>query len=204
MKDFLSYGKMALVALALFLAACVLAIVLPVLKRAGNSLTKSRSIEKAALEVLKNEELKFLVTDRVGAQVVVESDTGNPILGGREGYLIGTARLYYGMDLSGLGESDLRLSGSVLTITLPQPRELDFAADLDSFRFVSKRSGLMAIADWALDRDQEAELRRQFKTAAITSMRSEGMIPRKGDILARLNGVAVRLGSALGVDVRFE
>jgi len=191
-------------ALAIAVVVVVLVSLLPAVRRAVAVVFGGRTVQRAVLDVMRSDEIKFLVTDRLVTQVMVESDTGNAILGTRKGHLLGTARLYYGMDLSGLGEDDMTLAGGVLTVRMPEPRELDFAVDMDSLRFVSKRSGLTVIADWALDRNQESELRRQFKSVAIAGMRSENLIPRKTDILERLNKVAGNLGTVVGVTVVFE
>ena len=161
-------------------------------------------VERRALEILRREELRFLVTHRVAAQVVVESDEGSLLLGRREGCRIAKVALHYGVDLARLTEESVVREGGGIVVTVPDPEELDFAVDLDSLRYLSRRSGLQVAADWLLDRDQEAELRAQFREAARLYLREEGLLPARADIVARLNRHADALSGRLGVEVRFR
>ena len=204
MYRLIRYGRLVPALLLVLVLVAVLAAIALKPSRPAASVFLPQSVERAALEILSNEKIGFLVTDRLVSQIVVESDSSNALFGKREGYLLGKARLYYGIDLAGLSIRDVVLAAGVLTVRLPEPSELDFAVDLDSLRFLSKRSGLMVIADWALDRDQEAELRRQFKAASLSYMRSEDLVPGKAEILARLNGFDELLGRLVGVRVVFE
>lgn len=160
--------------------------------------------EARTLTVLKSEPLAFLVTDRVVAQVVISSREHSVLLGQREGYLIATVRLYYGVDMAGITPSSLRREHGMLVVTVPEPRELDFAVDLDSFRFLSKRNATMAIRDWVEGRDLEAELRTRFKAEALAFMSAQQLIPTRASIVARLNRWAPVLSPTLGVEVKFE
>ena len=112
--------------------------------------------------------------------------------------------IYYGIDLQKLDVDDLVGRDGTLLVHLPEPEELDFTVDLDSMRFISKRSGLMVIADWFLNLDQEEQLRRQFKSAALGYMRQENLIPGKQDILARLSTFGELLSESVGLDVVFQ
>lgn len=204
-------GKLKLSNLRLLLAlvvvivlGVVLAPLIPKLYRFGHAATTTEHTERNALEVLKSEQLTFLVTDRITSQIVVESADFNMILGKKEGYLIAKAKLYYGIDLAKLTEADLVRTDTRLTVRLPQPEELDFAIDLDSMRFISKRSGLMVIADWITGSDQQDALRRQFKTAALAYMTNEKLIPSKEAIILRLAGLGDMFSEYLGIDVVFE
>ncbi|MDX9982351.1 MAG: DUF4230 domain-containing protein [Lentisphaeria bacterium] len=163
-----------------------------------------RSAEARALDILRREELRFLVTDRVAAQVVAEASENSPVLGRREGYLVARAAMHYGVDLAKLTEGDVAREGGAVVVTIPEPEELDFAVDLDSLRYLARRSGLQVAADWALARDQEAELRSILGRAARDHMRAEGLLPTREDIVARLNAAAEAIGRSLDARLVFR
>jgi hypothetical protein len=172
------------------------------------SVTKSffawRQVQTQTLEVLQREELLFLATDRVVTQVVVESHENNLFLGNRKGYLIAKAKLYYGVDLNKLSRDRISREGTRVVITIPEPEELDFSVDIDSMRYLTKRSGLQALTDWAMDRDQKAELRSQFKNATYAYMREEDLLPKRAQIVSRLNELAGLVSDRLDMQVVFR
>jgi hypothetical protein len=196
--------RLVFVAFVAALLAIVLAAFAPRLYRMVRASTSVRRVERSALEVLKQEHLAFLVTDRITSQILVESTESNLILGQKEGYLIAKARLYYGIDVSKLSADDLVRTNGTLVVNLPPPEELDFAVDLESMRFISKRSGLQVIADWVTNADQEQELRDQFKEAALQYMRDEKLIPSKEAILQRLSSFSDMFSEYIGVQVVFR
>ena len=161
-------------------------------------------VEAQTLTILRSEPLAFLVTDKVVAQVVVSSREVNLLLGQREGHLIATVRLYYGIDLTTLTRANLRRDQEMLVVTVPEPRELDFSVDVGSLRFIGKRNVTVAIADWLQGRDIEAELRARLKEEALAFMAAQQLIPARSTIVARLNTWAPALSTTLGVEVRFE
>ncbi len=189
---------------AIVVAAVAAGVAVPHIHALVDEFSASRSVETQALEILRREPLRFLVTDRVAAQIVVGSGTNSLVLGRREGYLIAKVSLYYGVDLANLSRQSIVREGSRLVITVPDPGELDFAVDLDSLRYLSKRSGLQVAADWLLDRDQRAELRSQFREAARAYLRDQALLPGRDEIVRRLDGVAGAIGDRLGLEVVFR
>jgi len=161
-------------------------------------------VEKQTLTLLQSETMAFLVTDRIASQIVVSVSESNILLGQREGYLIGTAKLYYGIDMKELIKDSIRLRDHQIVVTLPPAKELDFAVDLESLQFISKMSGTVALVDWLKGKDMYAELRAQFKPKAIEFMKQNGMIPDRQKILGRLNSMALVLTENLGLKVVFE
>ncbi|HOO77405.1 MAG TPA: DUF4230 domain-containing protein [bacterium] len=184
--------------------AAVLVPLVPKIVQLVQVVTSVKHTERNALEVLKSEELSFLVTDRITSQIVVESNDSNPILGKKEGYLIAKAKLYYGIDLAKLTDADLARTNNQLVVHLPEPEELDFSVDLESMRFISKRSGLMVIADWITNADQEEALRTQFRDAALDYMKGEDLIPSKEMIIFRLTKLGEMFSEYIGVKVVFQ
>jgi len=178
-------------------------IALPFLKSL-RALFEWERVEKQTLTILQSEAMAFLVTDRIASQIVVSVSESNILLGQREGYLIGTAKLYYGIDMKELTKDSIRLQDHQIVVTLPPAKELDFAVDLESLRFISKMSGTVALVDWLQGKDMYAELRAQFKPKAIEFMRQNSMIPDRQKILGRLNSMSLVLTENLGLKVVFE
>jgi hypothetical protein len=159
---------------------------------------------REVIEVIRSEALSFLVTDRLVTKVVAESNENNALLGKREGYLIATVRVYYGVDLKSLPEDAVRVTDGNVCITLPNPRELDFSVDLDSARFLCKRSGLIVLRDFLQDLNFQHELERQLHEAAQETLRNEKLLPSRDDLLRRLNGWAPALSSRCNLKVVFR
>jgi hypothetical protein len=192
-----------IVAIALCIGGAGTYIALPLLKSL-RAVFEWERVEKQTLTILQSEAMAFLVTDRIAAQIVVSVSENNVLLGQREGYLIGTARLYYGIDMKELTKDSITLRNNQIFVTLPPTKELDFAVDLESLHFISKMSGTVALVDWLKGKDMYAELRAQFKPKALEFMKQNGMIPDRQRILARLNSMSSVFTENLGLKVAFE
>ena len=192
-----------IVVIALCIGAAAAYIGLPFLK-SMRAVFEWERVEKQTLTLLQSEAMVFLVTDRIASQIVVSVSESNILLGQREGYLIGTARLYYGIDMEELTGHSISLRENQIVVTLPPAKELDFAVDLESLQFISKMSGTVALVDWLQGKDMYAELRAQFKPKAIAFMKQSSMIPDRQRLLARLNSMSSVLTENLGLKVNFE
>jgi len=192
-----------IVVIALCIGAAAAYIGLPFLKSL-RAVFEWERVEKQTLTILQSEAMAFLVTDRIASQIVVSVSENNILLGQREGYLIGTARLYYGIDMKELTKDSITLRNNQIFVTLPPTKELDFAVDLESLHFISKMSGTVALVDWLRGKDMYAELRAQFKPKALEFMKQNGMIPDRQRILARLNSMSSVFTENLGLKVAFE
>ena len=161
-------------------------------------------VEKATLAILKGENLAFLVTDRLTSQIMVEVSDSSPLLGRREGILIGTVTLYYGINVQALDSSCLSRVRGRMIVRLPEPRELDFAVDPGSFRYITKRSGWNVVVDFVQNRDIEAELRQDIHRHALTFFAEKKLIPTRAKIVAQLNDLAAPFSKELGVPLEFQ
>jgi hypothetical protein len=159
---------------------------------------------KEVIEVIRSEDLSFLVTDRLVTKVLVESKENSALLGKREGYLIATVRLYYGINLKSLSEDAVQVTDGTIYVTLPEPKELDFSVDLDSARFLSKRSGLIVLRDFLRDLNFQQELERQLRRAADKMLSDEALLPKREDLVRRLNAWAPVLRERCGLKVVFR
>jgi hypothetical protein len=192
-----------IVVIALCIGAAAAYIGLPFLKSL-RAVFEWERVEKQTLTLLQSEAMAFLVTDRIVSQIVVSVSENNILLGQREGYLIGTAVLYYGMDIKELTKDSIQLRDHQILVTLPHAKELDFAVDLESLQFISKMSGTVALVDWLQGKDMYAELRAQFKPKAIAFMKQNNMIPDRQKILGRLNSMSALLTEHIGLKVIFQ
>ena len=192
-----------IVVIALCIGAAAAYIGLPFLKSL-RAVFEWERVEKQTLTILQSEAMAFLVTDRVASQIVVSVSENNVLLGQREGYLIGTARLYYGIDMKELTKDSITLTNNQIFVTLPPTKELDFAVDLESLHFISKMSGTVALVDWLKGKDMYAELRAQFKPKAIEYMKKNRMLPDRQEILGRLNSMSTLLTEHIGLQVTFR
>ncbi len=192
-----------IVVIALCLGGAGTYIALPLLKSL-RAVFEWERVEKQTLTLLQSEAMAFLVTDRIASQIVVSVSENNVLLGQREGYLIGTARLYYGIDMKELTKDSITLRNNQIFVTLPPTKELDFAVDLESLHFISKMSGTVALVDWLKGKDMYAELRAQFKPKAIEYMKKNRMIPDRQEILGRLNTMSTLLTEHIGLQVTFR
>ncbi len=168
-----------------------------------NIILTSRT-ENVVLSLLKSENLTFLVTDKLTSQICVDISENNPLLGKREGILIGTVTMYYGIDLSKIDLSTIKKDNNEIIIVLPEPQELDFSVDPASLRFITKRSGLNVIADYITNRSIEKELREQMKTSSLKFFKDEKLIPSKAKIIEKLNTFFAPIAEQAGCKITFK
>jgi len=190
---------------ALLLAGAVIfaLVALPAYNRVAGLFGTTRD-RRAVLEIIRSEKLMFLVTSRIVTQLVVESTENNLLLGTREGFLIGKVSIYYGIDLTALPESAVGREGAAIVVTVPEPKILDFATDLESIRFISKESGLQRIWGLVAGRDTRAELEKIFQAEAERFVKDNSMVPDRAELLDRLRSYAPTLAGRVGMEVEFR
>ena len=172
-------------------------------RMAGQFVSVARA-EQCVLTVLRSEDLTFLVTKKVVTRVLVEQSEVHPLLGKREGFLTAKVQVYYGIDLEKLEQDDVRREEGRLTVKLPEVEMLDFVVEWDSVRFFARRSGLMVLRDWVMNRDQAKELRGQFEKAALQEVEKDGLAPARSEMVARLNQVVDVYAARAGAEVVFR
>ncbi len=158
----------------------------------------------AAFRFLKREPLSFLVTERVVTQVVTEAHNGNLILGYGNGLLVGKVELLYGVDLAELDLDAVELRGETIHVRVPEPRLLTYDPDLTSLRYIEKKSALLVAVDRVRD---ESLLRRclgRLEAAAGEFAATSGLVPRREELVSRLNDYAPALRAQVGARVVFE
>ena len=135
---------------------------------------------------------------------MVEATDNNLILGKREGVLVGTVTLYYGVDLRKLSTNSIVREGASMLVTIPDPQELDFSFDPYFQKSITKKSSLNVIADFVMNKDMESELRTQLKSHAIKFFTSRDLMPTRQKIVRQLNGFAPVFSEKIGMNVEFR
>lgn len=191
--------------LRLILAAAAIVLLAFAFSQIGGAVRRlfaGNRAEQATLTLLRSEELSFLVTDRLVSQIAVQITDNSPLLGQREGVLIATVRMYYGLDLRKLSAADITRAGhNKLVVRLPDPEMLDFSVDPASFQYITKRSGLNVIGDYVMDRNIEAELRVKLQPHAARFFADQRMLPARTKIVQRLQNYLVPLARELDVQL---
>jgi hypothetical protein len=162
-----------------------------------------RHIEQQTVELLRREAVKFLVTDRLMTSIVVKSIDQNWLWGGREGYLIATVKVYLGIDLETINEDDITRDLGKVIVKLPEPELLDFAVDYARTRVLTRRSGLLIIADLIRNSDMRDDLYKKLRKETVDQLKEYQMFPSREELVARLNRYSPVLRSQLGVELVF-
>lgn len=157
---------------------------------------------KMTAQLLHSEDLMFMVTNRVVTQVMVEQKQDSVWAGTREGILVATTRMYYGVDMARVTDKDIHDLGDRVVIVLPTPGLLDFAID-PNFKIITKRSGVNVALDWMYGNDLEAEMRAQIQSAAMKFAYLNDLLPRPNTVLIRLNRTAALFSGKVGKPVVF-
>ena len=168
------------------------------------ALTRWRVDTHTAIEFFKREPLSFLVTERIVTQVVVEKHAGNLLLGEKDGFLFGTVELLYGVDLATLDADAIRKQDDGIHVRVPAPTLLRAVPDLDSVRFLQKRSPMMVVADKLSGDDFYRACLLELDDAALAFAREHDLVPTREQLIQRLNDYAPAVAGKLGTAVKFE
>ena len=162
------------------------------------------SPERQVFQLLRSESLSFLVTERLTSQITVEIDDSGLLLGTSSGTLTGVVRMYYGVDLARLTPASVKMERGGCVVVLPQPEVLDFAVDVSSLRFKTRRSLLRVIGDRLGNHDLRADLQNRFRSASDRFFREQSLLPDRATLCARLNDHAQSWTGRVGVSVSFR
>ena len=162
------------------------------------------SPERQVFQLLRSESLSFLVTERLTSQITVEIDDSGLLMGTSNGTLTGVVRMYYGVDLGRLTPANVKMEGGGCVVVLPEPEVLDFAVDVSSLRFKTRRSLLRVIGDRLGNHDLRADLQNRFRSASDRFFREQSLLPDRSTLCARLNDHAQSWMGRVGVPVSFR
>ena len=174
------------IAMAVYFAGCN--------KRVTRAVTVSilQQIPRAWLVLQTDEEL-----------TVATIDGGNLLFGPRSGMASAVRRSHWGLNLEKVAGEDIVVSGREVRIKLPDPVVFDTMVDMESFRFLTRRSGFQALADAICGRSLMREL-AEIACRTPPKYSREQIQARRSEFILRLNDQAKALFAAKDLDVRFE
>lgn len=162
-----------------------------------------RISEKAALSVLRSEALSFLVTRRTVTQIVVEYNQSQ-WFGDWQGVLWATVTWRWGVDLTKIGDGDVRRDGQAIVCRLPEPELLDFSVDPASMGFMSKSTAIPKLMDVFGSESQRKIMEQRLREHTMKFAAEQKLCPTRLEILRQLNEAAAKVKAACGVEIRFE
>lgn len=138
-----------------------------------------------AVELLRSESLRQLVTERIVTQVVVQDDFGDLVLGADNVFAFGTVSLLVGVDLKKMVVVKGLNDAPFLFITLPKAEVISTELDEDSVFFVRKASALQRLRD--IDgTEQHKQIRVRLKESAHQFLMDKGLMPSRNELEKRV------------------
>jgi hypothetical protein len=172
---------------------------------------------QSTIQVLRSENLTFLVKRKVVTQVVIIKKTEPswkdwvPYLKdyraatAEDGYIVATASFYFGFDLSKLKEADVEAKDAAHVVHLPEPQELDLTIDYNNIEFVAISTGVVTRIALAMGADGlKDKLTKAIADKAREVVSSKKLLPSKSDLLQDMRGLERLLGQTQGVSVKFD
>ncbi len=160
-------------------------------------------MRELAIATLKTIPQSFLIMQTDEQLALPTVDGGGWLLGPRRGQASVRVRAHWGCDLQKVTPGDIEVAGSTVRIRLPAPTLFDTVADLASWRFFGKRSGLQFLGDLATGRSLETELLR-LVPGAVPHPSPADIELRRSVFVERLNRAAAGLFNAKGLAVEFH
>lgn len=173
-------------ALAVYLAGC-----------------SQRTIRAVTVSILQQLPKSWLVLQTDEELTVATIDGGGLLLGPRSGMATAVRRTHWGVDLEKVVVEDIVVSGREVRIKLPDPAVFDSVVDMSSFRFLTRRSGLQAIADAVFGRSLFREL-AEIACQTPLKFSPEQINARRAEFVRRLNEQAAALFEARDLRVQFQ
>ena len=183
----------------IFLALCVAAGLYLWQRSAGPTEDEMRELAIATLMTIPQSFLVLQTDEQLALPTV---DEGGWLLGPRRGHASVRVRAHWGCNLQAVSSTDIEVAGSTVRIRLPAPTLFDTAADLASWRFFGRRSGLQFLGDMATGRSLETELLRLVPRAVPHPSPADVEL-RRAIFVERLNRSAAGLFKAKGLTVEF-
>ena len=159
-------------------------------------------LRELAIATLKTIPRSFLVMQTEEQLALPSVDEGGWLLGPRRGQASVGVRCHWGCDLQTVSPADVEVAGSTVRIRLPSPAIFDTAADLASWRFFGKRSGLQFLGDLATGRSLESELLKLVPRAVPLPSPADVEL-RRAIFVERLNRATAGLFKVKGLTVEF-
>ena len=134
---------------------------------------------------------------------VVHHDKSNIWLGPRVGQSSVKVKIHWGMDLSKLQPSDIRVHGRDVLVNLPVMRVIEVTPDFASWQYCGRKSALF----WIIDGIQGHTIRDDlFSETAVmlASLRYLDGAEHRSQVIERLNRKSQELFAGTGLQVSFK
>ena len=159
-------------------------------------------MRELAIATLNSIPQSFLILQTEEQLALPTVDGGGWFLGPRRGQASVRVRAHWGCDLQRVSPNDVEVAGSTVRIRLPSPAIFDTAADLATWRFFGRRSGLQFLGDLATGHSLETELLKLVPRAVPHPSPADVEL-RRTLFVERLNRAAAGLFNAKGLAVEF-
>ena len=173
-------------ALAVYLAGC-----------------SKRAIQNVTVSLLQQLPRSWLIMQTDEELTLASIDGGNLLFGPRSGMATAVRRTHWGLDLEQIVGEDIVVSGREVRVKLPDPAVFDTVVDMSTFRYMTRRSGIYAIADAFSGRSLLQEL-AEIACRTPPKFSPEQIQTRRTEFVRRLNEQAATLFAAKGLAVQFE
>ena len=143
-------------------------------------------------EILSNESVSLLVTNKITTQVVVASEETSVLLGSDSYIGIGVVTAFVGIDtqkIEYVGPNSIRL---------PDVEIFSLQIIDDSVRFYRNATALQRFS--SLSEDQATKVRKKLKDDAEGFIRQSGMMPTKDQVENRIRTIIREFGGPQEVD----
>lgn len=158
----------------------------------------------STLEILRSEQLTFLVTDKIVTQVIVHVDNSHWLTGTDKALIYTVVTMYYGVDLKKLTDEDLERNGDTVWVTIPEPEILDISVDLEGIQVFESKSGIVRLVDLVKGENTTLNLLADFETESRKLAEDAGMFPSRDKILLNLNSFAPLFSEQTGLIIIFK
>ncbi|MBN1620817.1 DUF4230 domain-containing protein [candidate division WOR-3 bacterium] len=158
----------------------------------------------STLEILRSEQLVFLVTDKIVTQVIVHVDNSHWLTGTDRALLYTIVTIYYGVDLKKLTEDDLERRGDTVFVDVPEPQILDISVDLKNIQVFESKSGLVRLVDLLKGENTVLDLLTEFEISSRKLAEDAQMFPSREKLLSNLNSFAPLFSEQTGLIIIFR
>jgi hypothetical protein len=156
------------------------------------------------ISTLRSVPASFWVTCRHTVPAVYTLDAGSRLWGVHQGQVALSIQVLGGVDATKINEQHIRIENRTAVIPLPDPEVLAVIPDLESFRYISKVSGLQLIRHLILNSGGIREQLFKLVTSSLPEYRNPHLYAVRPVVLDQLNRELVRLFEPSGLRVRFE
>jgi hypothetical protein len=180
----------------------------PVLSNFSNIVNKAMDWNEAksvAYQFLSDEQISFLVTNRIVTVVTADSRESNWLLGERIGNVTAEVAFYWGINMEEFSSDSIEVENEKLVIYLPDPKLLDYSVKIDTVRYMTQMNVSMFLKDKITNKNLKDELLLLlYNEAKQFPIKRPGDFPSKSIIIFKLGKIGSLISSKTGREVEFR